>query len=335
MKGWPLGNLFHFPSVLFTVFNNIRRQKIFLRQVVGPDLESSRQSNDGSLDLIDYRKITHYYGLAVPAILGESLAVLRGQRLNLRERSALTFQGSFTGLFDDFFDKDELAETTLESFIDDPRKIPLSNSRQRLFAVFFNKGIENYRDKDLTLDYLRKVFHAQVESLKQAGVGLSRDEIRRITVEKGGVSVLFYRTVLDQPLNASEEKALYNMGGLMQFGNDIFDVYKDSLHEIETLITATTKVDVVRKEFEKMMVSSFAPFYELGYPRRNVKKFLRMVSLSLCARCFVCLDQLEKKENETGNVFLPKQYTRDELVCDMDKGINKWRSIKYYFRLKI
>ena len=212
-----------------------------------------------------------------------------------------------------------------------PGKIPHSNSRQRLFAVFFKKGIENYRDKDLTLDYLRKVFHAQVESLKQAGVGLSREEIRRITVEKGGVSVLFYRTVLDQPLNASEEKALYNMGGLMQFGNDIFDVYKDSLHGIETLMTTTTKVDVVRKEFEKMMVSSFAPFYELGYPRRNVKKFLRMVSLSLCADVLFVSTNLKKKKRKQGTSFYQNNIQGTNwFVIWTRVSINGGRSI-YYF----
>ena len=255
--------------------------------------------------------------------------------MTLQERLACTYQGAFTGLFDDFFDKHQMSDDLLQSFIEHPDEINASNASERLFLQFFNKARNNFCNKELTIYYLREVYKAQVESRKQASPGLSRDEIKRITINKGGVSVLFYRSVFANMLSPAEEKALYNMGGLMQLGNDIFDVYKDSLNGIETLMTTTGKVNDVRVIFKEMAGSSFDAFYHIGYEKRNVKKFLRLISMSLCSRCYTCLDELEKKEIQTDNIFSPHQYSRKDLVCDMDKPSNKWRSVVYHIRQKV
>jgi hypothetical protein len=162
--------------------------------------------------------------------------------------------------------------------------------------------------------------------------GLSKEEIKRITINKGAVSVLFYRSVFTNPLTPDEEDALYQVGGLMQFGNDIFDVYKDSLNNIETLVTTTPDINDVRLMFREMARTSFNAFYRTDYPRKNIRKFLRMVSMSLCGRCYTCLDQLEKKQKLTGGVFSPKQYSRKDLVCDLDKAGNKWNSVLYHIK---
>ena len=121
------------------------------------------------------------------------------------------------------------------------------------------------------------------------------------------------------------------MGGLMQFGNDIFDIYKDCQHKIDTLITTASKVKDVRVAFKEMMKSSFATVYSTRHTPKNIRKFLRLFSMSLCARCFVFLDQLEKKEKQTGQ-FTPYGYARKDLVCDMEKIKNKWRTIRSYIK---
>jgi hypothetical protein len=54
--------------------------KKHLQQNILPLLNVAKQSNDGSLDESDFKKITHYYGLAVPAILGEAFCALHGRK---------------------------------------------------------------------------------------------------------------------------------------------------------------------------------------------------------------------------------------------------------------
>jgi hypothetical protein len=335
MKTWLIGNALYSPGVLYMIIQNIRTQQRFIKENLTSELIAAKASKDGSLDEADFKKITNYYGLAVPAILGEALCTLRGEKMSLQERLACTYQGAFTGLFDDFFDKHQMPDDLLRLFIERPGEIKATNSSERLFLRLFSKAADNFCNKKLTINYLQQVYKAQVESRKQASPGLTPDEIKRITINKGGVSVLFYRSVFTNRLGPEEENALYNMGGLMQLGNDIFDIYKDSLNGIETLMTTATHVNDVRVIFQKMAADSFNAFYHIGYKKRNVKRFLRLISMSLCSRCYVCLDELEKKERQTDNMFSPHQYSRKDLVCDMDKPRNKWRSVMYHIQDKL
>lgn len=334
-KAWLLGNILQTPLTLSALIRNVNKQHAFIREELQTELTAAKNVNDGSLDEKDFKKITHYYGLAVPAILGEELCALRGSNMTQQERLALTYQGAMTGLGDDFFDKQGTSAETVKAFIEHPEKFTGHTASEQLFLSFYKKSLEYAHDPALVRHYLRKVFAAQVQSKKQAVPGLTRDEILKITLDKGGTSVLFYRAAMSHPFRPGEEEALYKIGGLMQFGNDVYGVYDDRNENISTLLTTTKKIEEVRMIFRSVMDDSFRSAYQAGYPDKNVKKFLRLISMSLCSRCFVCFDQLEKKEVATGHVFLPSQYSRNDLVCDMDKAGNKWRSVVWHIQHRI
>ena len=332
---WLLGNLLQTPRTLSALLSNVKKQHRFIKEHLQAALTEAKNANDGSLDEKDFKKITHYYGLAVPAILGEELCALRGSKMTLRERLALTYQGAMTGLGDDFFDKQGTSAETVKAFIETPEKFTGNSASEKLFLSFYKKSLEYAHDPALVKQYLRKVFAAQVDSKKQASPGLTRDEILKITISKGGTSVLFYRAAMSHPFKEGEEEALYNIGGLMQFGNDVYGIYDDRNENIHTLLTTAKKIDEVRTIFRSVMESSFRSAYNAGYPAKNVRKFLRLISMSLCGRCFVCFDQLESKEASTGNLFSPADYTRSDLVCDMDKNSNKWKSVLWHIKHRI
>ena len=322
------------PFLIRTFLKNINYQQRFLKSHLGKLLDEAEKNSDGTLDESDFKKIYKYYGLAVPAILGEEFAVLRGKPLSERERLALSYQGAMTGLVDDFFDRRDMSEEKLLAFINDPDIVTPSNSGERLFLHLFKKSMELTHHPSLTQHYLPKVYLAQVASIAQERPGLSKDELKKLTIDKGGSSLLYYRSVMENPFIAKEEEAFYLVGGMTQFGNDIFDVYKDTLNNIRTLMSTTTRVNDVRNDFRQLQAEVHAAFYETGYEKKNIREFLRMVSLSLCSRCYVCLDQLEAVEKKYGGSFIPREYSRKELVCDMDTSKNKWRSLKHFWRQK-
>lgn len=335
IKPWLLENMLQTPGILSALISQVKKQQQFINKNLLAELTQARNEQDGSLDEKDFKKITHYYGLAVPAILGEQICALRGTKMSLQERMALTYQGAMTGLGDDFFDKQGTAAETVKAFVENPEKFTGHTSSERLFLSFYKKSLAYAHDPELVKTYLRKVFAAQVESKKQAKPGLSQEEILNITLNKGGVSVLFYRAAMSHPFRKGEEEALYKIGGLMQFGNDVFDVYNDRNENIHTLLTTTKKIDEIRSIFLSVLQKSFDSTCQADFPRKNIKKFLRLISMSLCSRCFVCFDQLEKKETTTNNVFSPALYSRNDLVCDLDKAGNKWKSVKYFIGQKI
>jgi hypothetical protein len=325
-------NAFRTPHLLYTVINNINRQKKFIQQHIEPEIALAKQINDGSIDNADCKKITGYYGLAVPAILGEAFCALRGQKMTHRERLASTCQGATTGLFDDFFDKQNLSADALKNFIEKPQELKGENANQQLFLNLYTTGLENLPDPQHTLSWVYRVYKAQVESRKQALPGLDQDEIKRITLEKGAVSLLLYRTAFANTIDQAEADMLYKLGGLMQLGNDIFDVYEDREQGIHTLVTTAKNIQKLRGLFLSLLKEAQAAAYASNYDPRNIKKFLDIISIGIFSRCMVCLDHLEKNESKTGNVFTPVAYSRKELICDMDTAGNKWRSVKYHIK---
>lgn len=317
----------------FTVVSNINRQKRFIKKNISPQLTEAIKKNDGSLDENDVKKITGYYGLAVPAILGEAFCVLRGEPMTDKERLAGTCQGAMTGLGDDFFDKQRLSEQGVKDFIERPGEFTGNTASEKLFLNFYKTALANAPEPDQMQQQIYKVFQAQLLSKQQDAPGLSYEVMKDITIRKGAESLLYYRTAFEHPLKNGEEKMLYCLGGLMQVSNDIFDVYKDYKAGVNTLVTTSVKIEDLRFYYGALLETGKQAAFRSGYSKKNVRKFLGMISMGIFSRCYVCLDQLAKIEKRSGGVFDLKSYSRKDLVCDMDTVGNKLRSLRYHFKI--
>ena len=320
------------PGTLFSILEKLRKQKAFIKKNIFPFLEEAVQSKDGSFDNDDLKKITNYYGLAVPAILGEAFCVLRGKKMTDTERLASTCQGAITGMGDDFFDKNRLGEEELKNILSNPVEANGKTAGEKLSLYFYKTAIANVSDARLMQRALYRVFVAQVDSKRQKKNNLTTEEIKNITLNKGGASLLFYRTVFSNPLNDAEEKMLFTLGGLMQLSNDIFDVYKDVSDNVNTLMSTAEKVNDVRGLFIQLLKEGYEAAGKTGYNRANIKKFINILSVGIFSRCFVCLDHLEKSEALSANLFSPRLYNRKQLICDMDTAGNKWKSVLYHIQ---
>lgn len=309
-------------------------QKHFINQTLVHDIEKSKKENDKSLNDSDFKKITNYYGFAVPAIMGEGFCLLRGKSMSERERSALTYLGALTGLFDDFFDKKELAEHYLKNLTDNPENAETSDANERLFVRFAEKALKDSYDPNALKQAAKKVYEAQVLSKKQKKSSLNQEDIKDITLKKGGYSILFYRSIFQEPANDIEKEMLFLLGGIGQLENDIFDIYKDSISGIKTLATTTNTIQELRNTYNSLMQNTFQLVHKLDFPVKNKKNFLRFVSL-IIARGSVCLDFLEKNEAKTDNIFSLKDYSRQELVCDMGTTKNNLKLISYFLKCDI
>ncbi len=325
-------SILHLFSTIQTIFNNLSAQRSYLNKNIQPALSEAMQQNDGSLDDADLKKITHYYGLAVPAIVGEAFCILHNKKMSSGERTAATSQGAMTGLFDDFFDKQYLSDASIEKILQNENAFA-KKSNEKLFMFFYRKALQSVPDKQKMQQRLMDVYKAQLESKKQVQPFITEKEIREITFYKGGASLLFYRSAFLPVPSAAEEKLAYDLGSLMQLSNDIFDVYKDRENGIKTLVTETTKINSIRILLQQQLKQYYSDAYNIGLPGKNVNRFLSILTLGIFSRAFVCLDQLESNEKLTGNQFDVKQYSRKQLICDMDGWGNKMQSAKYHLKL--
>lgn len=316
----------------FVTLSNIYHQKKFIRKHISPMLTAAEKSADGSLDERDIEKITGYYGLAVPAVLGEAFCALRGERMTTKERMASTNQGAMTGLGDDFFDRQRLSDQGVKDFIENPEQFTGNTASEKLFLNFYKQALINAPDAGKVKEQILRVFQAQLLSKQQDGDSATYEMLKDITMRKGGESLLYYRTAFEHPMQKGEEKMLYCLGGLMQLSNDIFDIYKDRQSGVSTLATTTKHIAELRTYYAALLKLGTLAAYRSGYPKNNVSRFLNLLNLGIFSRCFVCLDQLAKNEKKTNAVFMLRSYSRKQLVCDMDKFGNQLKSVGYLLK---
>jgi hypothetical protein len=254
--------------------------------------------------------------------------------MSVKERYAITYMGALTGLFDDFFDEQKISEEHIMEMITKADERIANNSNERLFVKFCQVALKNAEDADLVKKIAVKVFDAQVLSRKQKLPYTELDEIKSITLEKGGLSLLFYRSIFTEPISESEERMLSLLGGIGQLENDIFDIYKDSQQGIRTLATLTNKIDDLRKVYVDMMVQTFEMVRQTPYTRANKNKFLHFISF-IISRGLVCLDFLEEKEPQTNHQFVLNQYEKKDLICDMGKVSNTLKLFNHYTKIRV
>ncbi|MCX6271659.1 MAG: hypothetical protein NTU44_10640 [Bacteroidetes bacterium] len=297
------------------------------------ELKEAKKINDGSLNDKDLARIRNYYALAVPAILGEACCLLRGKKMSVKERLSSTYQGALSALSDDFFDEKEVAESHFAELVMNPEKAIAANAAETLLLSFIKKVLENSPDPELMRQQAVKVFKAQAQSMKQTSEDIQRSEIEEITWLKGGNSFLLYRYAFSPSPAKPEEEMWYRLGGLMQLGNDIFDIYRDSVAGIRTLMTTATKVDEVRSIYLIRWKEIVDLAGKTDYNTRNIKAFLRYISL-INSRVHVCLEMLVKLEKKSKMNFNPKKYTRKELICDMGTPGNLMKAMICHFNAR-
>ncbi|ANQ47857.1 hypothetical protein MY04_0475 [Flammeovirga sp. MY04] len=316
------------PHIIYLFIVGLIKQKQFIKRYIRPFLQKY-DNNDGTLTTKDFKKITHYYGLAVTGVFGESIALLRHQKITYQERYTSTFQAAITGLIDDYFDEYGMTQERMKSFYIQPNDFKTQNDAEKLGIELYKESVKYNKDFDTLLTLMDDVNQAQTDSLQQEKGTLSWDQLIELTIYKGGSSFLYFRSAFQHQMTKEEEKALYLLGGITQFSNDIFDVYKDRENQVQTLLTSTNSIKKVREIYLQLISNFQTLLFDLPYNTSSKHKFFLMYSLGVFSRCLVCLDQYEKLEAKTGVEFRLNDYSRKELICDMEKWGNFWRSVRY------
>ncbi|QED37607.1 hypothetical protein FK178_07655 [Antarcticibacterium arcticum] len=324
------GDVLSLPEIYFFLLKSVWKQKKFIRKNLFPNLIPFAEANDGITGK-DLKKITSYYALGVPAILGESLAILRGEPLHQTERYSLTYLGGISGLLDDLFDDPLQKADHLEEFILQPENLHPSNAHEQLLSMMYIEGLSFSAQPRKLKNQALMVYKAQQQSLQQKLSAVSKEKVVALTLSKGGTSFVFYRLCMNHPLSAEEEELLSKLGGLMQLGNDIFDVWEDHREGTVTAATQCKNIPQLRKIFHNDLMKVYELASLTPYPRKQIHRFLQIITLAL-SRVFVCLDQFEVLQHQTGNIFSIEDYERKQLICDMQKPANQLKAIKYYLK---
>ncbi|MDD3079636.1 MAG: hypothetical protein PHH37_11115 [Paludibacter sp.] len=322
-----LSNLFRLFAFNHKFSVDSSKQQLFLKKSLVPLLQTFEQENDNSLDEDDLRKMRSY-GVAIPSMLGEAFCELRGRKMTERERYAITYLGSLTGLFDDLFDRRDLSDDYIRQMLEAPENYTPANTNEKLMQALYQKVFE-YTGKEIAIKTAAlKVYEAQVRSRRQKNGHLSADELKQITFDKGGVTMQIYRLAFEGEPDAVEQELLYRMGAIGQLENDIFDVYKDFQDKIVTLVTLSNDMRKLNDFYNDLIRNVLSLIDKTAYADKN-KHYFRLFASLVMSRGLVALKPLIKLQTLTQNIFTLNRYSRTQLICNMETRGNVFRLLHY------
>jgi len=303
-------------------WTNRRRSKNLIKEL------RKELSNNGNF-LNNSQKTRIKLNTIYSTITNQWFSELIGNKPNKIEQDAALYWGALVPVIDDLTDEKKLSAVEI---LKELTGTNASDNNLVLSSRYLVKKLPPYFIETLNHSALQ-ILEAQEASIKQLSTEkLSNDFLREITYSKGSRAALLYRLILKSSLKDGEKEAIYTLGYLLQLTNDLFDIYKDSQNQQQTLFTNATDFQALYTEFSKTYQNMCCQFLNLDYEKKNIKAFLLYVAI-IKARAMVCFDQLIQCQRENGNKIELDKFTRKQLVCDMENFSNIIQSIKYNYQL--
>jgi hypothetical protein len=280
------------------------------------------------------RRFKHYfYGVSyLSAIFG----ALRGRLRTRRERARFTHLAALAYFFDDLVDAYRHGDIEGANWLDNPEQYGKIADERGLALHFLQSvyALQTPEQKLVFQEYMHRVFNVEIRGrqwgnaefgMRNAELGIGNaeleGEIMRITAEKGGCSVLLFRSLLDNPISAPEAAALYQFGALIQLCDDIFDLWFDV--QAGTVTAASTcaaagNIQALNELFEAQVNACKTAIQKLPRPHLAWAMIFFLVAITR-----VCLQHYADLERQFGKIPLAD---RKLLVVDMERWTNRLRA---------
>jgi hypothetical protein len=245
----------------------------YVRREAREILRQSRMINDGSINDKVFKKIRWY--MVEMILMGEFLSNLSDRKISRKDKLSLMFLGAVMTLFDtviDDFRADKNLVLRLFDNIMSPEKRIRSESEpaiEKLFYLYFDRLIASTEKGKWTAMY--KHFHLikfQMRSDEQLGESVSEEDVTRITRGKGGASLLLCSALILPPSEITN-KAMFELGVLIQMMNDTQDIYKDTVQGIKTFVHFRKSFSGIIENLEKQRIITFNLLNSLSFSFRG------------------------------------------------------------------
>jgi hypothetical protein len=251
-------------------------------------------------------RLRHYYDGAT--YLSAMMNSLRGRRRSAGERFLFANLAALSCFFDDLADQ--------HTYFADPDSFAAQADRRGI-ARHLSGRIEHILPADrqsFFRAYLLRVFQAEFNRPENP----DPDTLRHLQAEKGGSSVLLFRSLLEEPCSKAEENAWFQFGALIQFSDDIFDLWHDRQRGHTTLAlwyAERNMIAALAKAFEKQAYMTRHAFLQCPQPHQRICLTFGMQHI-LESITRVCLQHYLRLSYQYPQ--LP-WHDRTSMVADMEK----------------
>ena len=286
---------------------------------------------DGSFDERTFKKIIFYYSLKVPAIC-DAFLHLHNKKTNRQECERLLHYFICSSIFDNFFDREELNDDEIYSITFASKNYTANNFNERI-SLNSHLSILNYvRNNEHYLNILKKEYDVQVASRKQFDIDIANKEIEHITLEKGGNAVLLCSFYLDHQASTHEENCWFKLGNIIQYVNDLFDIYRDLQSGLQTIPNRMKDAREFKKYYEDLITSLQAEIKAIDVAE-NKKLHFTISLMGICALGLIAIEQLINIQGNAATLPDLKTLTRKDLIIDMERKSNLWKWVKTVYKL--
>ncbi len=281
------------------------------------------EQNNLCLDKKQVKRIKQY--MAVGFIALKWGATLRGYPTTKEEKEHMLYFFVMCRFLDDLADEELMTSDEIIAGLN-PKDEQIPD--HMLLPVFVYEKMKKFSSTEF-LEQLERSLIFHDESLKQLGdEKLSEEKLWDITFDKGVSALELARSILRNPVTENELEVGNDLEYFIQLTNDMFDIYKDYQDKQQTVFTATTDMRKNANAYEATLSKLFNAFEVLTYEPKNIKKCMRLFVI-IPSFGQVCLTQLLRCQERTDGVFRIEEYSRKELVCDMEKRKNILAYFKY------
>jgi hypothetical protein len=181
------------------------------------------------------------------------VANLINYKLTPVERRLISKAGAVLALGDVYCDDTNISFEKMHLMLEEPHQADPINSLDRLF-------LEIYKDLLIELDDSQQVFfhrtliqgfEAEKNSRKLKDPNLDASKVKEISKNKGGISLLIYRSLMHIPLDEKEREVLWLAGAFTQLIDDLFDLRWDIEKHTQTSATICTSFGDISNQLEE------------------------------------------------------------------------------------
>ncbi len=294
------------------IHNKSRTHKLF------DELQSELQKSGFSLAEKHKKRIEFY--TAQSAITNYWFSTLRGEKPSASEVKNALYLGAFTPIMDDLMDE---LNMTFENLL-----AQKSTDREEgvLFHFLMKKLQPIMQNSCAFRHFFERAHVAQNQSLRQLQKSpLSDDELEILSQQKGGYYTLLYRALLHNKLLAHEEECIYQLGGILQLSNDIFDMYKDFHQGVQTLAIKHPDIAFLKQLFHSYLLDFKDIYWQMPYAQSCKKNAFAAIMAIVC-RTQVALDYYEKLQGKNQLLDIAA-FSRKAMIADMEKPTNIWKTL--------
>ncbi|HEX8461232.1 MAG TPA: class 1 isoprenoid biosynthesis enzyme, partial [Segetibacter sp.] len=194
--------------------------------------------------------------------------------------------------------------------------------------ISINKELQKiWHPSDKYIEQLKVALEWQSVSSQQLDPNITLEEIVKICREKNGNTSLMFATLVDEEWTQAELDFIYQSAIVGQLTNDAFDIYFDSQNGIQTYFNTAPNIEQVRAFFISECKQLHYLVRKCNATNRNKENTIRRMCI-LHAFTLTALDQLAATESRHNKPIDWKTVHRKEMVIDMAKNSNRWKTVQ-------